>query len=144
MLKKAFQRSLFRYIFVGGLAYIVDIGVLVGLYSGLHTPRAVAASASFWAGLIFSFLLQKLVAFQDYQKEAKAVSRQAFSYGVLVAFNYGLTVLIVDLFPGRDIVYSRTLAVAITTIWNYTIYNKLVFRKPGSKKHVEPTPGESS
>jgi putative flippase GtrA len=123
------ESSFFRYVFVGGLTYVVDIAVLVGLYSGLHTSRALAASASFWVGLLFSFMLQKFVAFQDYQKEVKAISKQALSYGLLVAFNYILTIFVVSLFPGRDIVYSRTLAVAITTIWNYLIYKKLVFRR---------------
>lgn len=139
MLKQALQHSLFRYVFVGGLAYIVDIGVLVGLYSGLHTPRALAASASFWAGLLVSFLMQKFVAFQDYQKELKAISKQAFWYGALVAFNYTLTVIIVSLFPGRDIIYSRTLAVAITTLWNYLIYKHIIFRSPHKKISSQDT-----
>lgn len=127
------ESSLFRYVFIGGLVYLIDIGVLIGMYDGLHTARALAASASFWVGLLFSFMLQKLVAFQDYQKEVKAISKQAISYGVLITFNYALTVFIVSLFPGRDIIYSRTLAVAITTLWNYVIYKKLVFRKPAKE-----------
>jgi putative flippase GtrA len=128
------ESSFFRYVFMGGLTYVIDIAVLIGLYAGLHTSRALAASASFWTGLLFSFMLQKFVAFQDYRKEVKAISQQALSYGVLIAFNYVLTVFIVDQFPGRDIVYSRTLAVAITTIWNYFIYKRLVFREPRKKR----------
>lgn len=134
-LRKLLKESSFsRYVFVGGLTYVIDMAVLIGLYAGLHTSRALAASASFWTGLLFSFLLQKLVAFQDYQREVKAISHQALSYGVLVAFNYVLTVFVVSLFPGRDIVYSRTLAVAITTVWNYFIYNRLVFKKSAATK----------
>jgi putative flippase GtrA len=134
MLKKALRESsLFRYVFVGGLTYLADIAVLIGLYSGLHASRALAASASFWVGLLFSFFLQKLVAFQDYQKEMKALSKQALYYAILVIFNYSLTVFVVSLFPGRDIVYSRTLAVAITTLWNYIIYKHLVFNDRGKK-----------
>lgn len=143
-LKQAINKSsFFRYVFVGGLTYVVDITILVGMYAGLHTSRSLAASASFWAGLFFSFLLQKLVAFQDYQKEVKAISKQALAYGVLIAFNYFLTVFIVNLFPGRDIVYSRTLAVGITTIWNYVVYKKLVFREP-RRKASESKEGKTS
>ncbi len=131
--------NFYRYVFVGGITFVFDIAVLVGMYYGLGTSRALAASASFWSGLMFSFLLQKLVAFQDYQKEVKAISKQALSYGILIAFNYALTVFIVSLFPGKDIVYSRTLAVAITTIWNYFIYKKLVFREPRKTKKAEIT-----
>jgi putative flippase GtrA len=135
------ESSLFRYVFVGGFTYLIDIGVLIGLYAGVHTSRALAASASFWVGLLFSFLLQKLIAFQDYQKEMRAISKQALAYGFLVAFNYGLTVFIVDQFPGRDIVYSRTLAVAITTLWNYVLYKHVIFRK-GSKSTGPPPPDD--
>jgi putative flippase GtrA len=129
MSKGILQNSLFRYIFVGGIAYIVDIAVLIGLYEGVHTSRALAAAVSFWAGLIVSFIMQKFVAFHDYQKELKAISRQAVWYGLLIAFNYTLTIIIVSLFPGRDIIYSRTLAVALTTLWNYLIYRHIIFRK---------------
>ncbi|HEV2412539.1 MAG TPA: GtrA family protein [Candidatus Saccharimonadales bacterium] len=128
MLDKALKRPLFRYVFIGGLTYIIDIAILVGLYAGLHTTRALAASASFWVGLLISFLLQKLVAFQDYQKEIRAISKQIVWYAVLVAFNYSLTVVIVSLFPGRYIILSRTIALAITTCWNFLVYKRLVFK----------------
>lgn len=130
MKKDFFKRPLLRYLFVGGLTYIVDIAVLVGLHSGLHTQRTVAAGASFWVGLLFSFVLQKFVAFQDYKKEVKAISRQAFWYGVLVAFNYSLTLLIVSLFPDKDLILSRTVAVAVTSCWNYLFYKRIIFRGP--------------
>lgn len=126
--KSYMKRPVFRYLFVGGLTYIVDIAVLVGLHSGLHTNRAVAAGASFWVGLFFSFALQKFVAFQDYQKEIKAISRQAAWYTVLIAFNYILTLIIVSLFPDKDLILSRTVAVAITACWNFFFYKKIIFR----------------
>ena len=126
--KKALDHSLFRYAFVGVLTYAVEITVLVGLHSGLHAQRTLATGASFWVGLLFSFLLQKLVAFQDYKKEVKAISRQAVGYAALVAFNYFLTLLIVSLFPDKDLILSRTVALATTTIWNYVIYKKIIFR----------------
>lgn len=122
------QHSLVRYVFVGGLTYIFEIAVLIGLHSGLHTQRTIAAAASFWFGLLFSFCLQKLVAFQDYKKEVKAVSRQAFWYAGLVVFNYALTLLIVSWFPDRELILSRTVALLITTMWNYLIYKHIIFR----------------
>lgn len=136
MLRKALQNSIFRFLFVGGLTYIVDMAVLIGLYSGFHAPRAVAAGASFWVGLLFSFVLQKFVAFQDYQNEVKAISRQAAWYAVLVAFNYVLTLLIVSLFPARYLILSRTAAVVVTASWNYFFYKWVIFR--GKRDNTEP------
>jgi putative flippase GtrA len=136
MLHKALQNSIFRFLFVGGLTYIVDMAVLIGLYSGFHTSRTIAAGASFWVGLLFSFLLQKFVAFQDYQNEVKAISRQAAWYAVLVAFNYVLTLLIVSLFPSKYLILSRTAAVIVTACWNYVFYKKIIFR--GKPDHTEP------
>jgi putative flippase GtrA len=134
MFKKALKESsLLRYFLVGMVAYLIDIGTLIGFYRYLHSSRAEAAAVSFWAGTLAGFVMQKFVAFQDYQKELKALSKQGASYAILLAFNYILTILIVDLFPGRDIIYSRTLAVAMTTIWNYVVYKKLVFREPAAK-----------
>lgn len=126
--KKLMSLPLGRYVVTGGITYVFDIGILVSLYSGLHTSRAVAASASFWLGLIFSFLLQKLLAFQDYKKEMRAISRQIFWYAILIVINYFVTVLVVSMFPGRYIVISRTAALLVTTLWNYFIYKKVIFR----------------
>lgn len=137
MLKKALRdSSFFRYFVVGMAAYFIDIGTLVGCYSGLHTSRVAAVAISFWAGTLAGFAMQKFIAFRDYQKELKALSKQGIFYAVLLTFNYLLTIFIVNLFPGRYIVYSRTLAVAITTIWNYVIYKKLVFRSPNAKRTI--------
>lgn len=129
LLKKALTHPLFRYAFVGILTYTVEIAVLIGLHSGFRMQRTFATGASFWVGLFFSFLLQKLVAFQDYKKEVKAISKQAAGYGALVAFNYFLTLLIVSLFPDKDLILSRTVALATTTCWNYVIYKKIIFRQ---------------
>lgn len=134
LLQNLLQHAVFRYLFVGGLAYIVDIGILVGLHNGLHTHRAVAAGASFWGGLLFSFLLQKLVAFQDYKKELKAISRQIAWYVVLIGFNYALTLIIVGLFPDKELILSRTVAVATTSLWNFFFYKHIIFRKATSDK----------
>lgn len=122
------HKSIVRYVVVGGITYVFDIAILVGSYSLLGTSRQFAATASFWLGLLFSFLMQKLFAFQDFKKEVKAISRQIFWYAGLVVVNYLITVLIVSLFPGRLIILSRTIALAITTLWNYLIYKKLIFK----------------
>lgn len=128
MLRMLLQKPLVRFCFVGGLTYIVDIGILIGLHSGLHTQRTVATGISFWVGLLFSFVLQKLVAFQDYKRELRAITRQTLWYGVLVVFNYVLTLIIVSLSPDKDLILSRTIAVAVTATWNYFFYKHIVFR----------------
>jgi putative flippase GtrA len=131
MFQKLFAHPVIRFLFVGGLTYIVDIGILIGLHYGLHIQRAIATSASFWVGLLFSFGLQKLVAFQDYQKEIKAISKQAIWYGVLIAINYFFTIFIVSFFPDKDLILSRTVAVIITACWNYFFYKHIIFRSNG-------------
>lgn len=131
MFQKYFQHPVVRFLFVGGLTYVVDIGILVGLHYGLHVQRTVATAASFWVGLLFSFGLQKLVAFQDYQKEIKAISKQALWYGVLILFNYFFTLFVVSFFPDKDLILSRTIAVILTAIWNYFFYKNIIFRNNG-------------
>ena len=127
MHKNLIKSQLLRYLFIGGCAYVIDVGILAWLFYGFHIPRGVAAGISFWFGLVFSFLAQKFVAFKDYQKEAKALSRQSVGYSVLVSINYVFTIFIVSFFPAKDLIASKTLAVALTTVWNYFAYKHLIF-----------------
>ena len=60
----------FRYLLVGGLAYIFEIFSIFILKSiGLSSVEAVAIS--FWIGLVAAFILQKYIAFQNFDKDIK-------------------------------------------------------------------------
>ena len=57
-------RELVRYAVVGGLASLVDVGLLVGLTSGGGVYYLHAAAIAFGAGLLTSYLLSITWVFQ--------------------------------------------------------------------------------
>lgn len=129
LLQKATKHTLVRYVLVGGSSYMVELSSLLALYHFGHVSRTTATAIAYWIGLILAFILQKLVAFQDYRKEVRTLTRQGVIYGVLTLWNWAFTIVVVGLFSSKYIILSRTLAQAILTSWNYIIYKRIIFKK---------------
>ncbi len=116
----------FRYIFIGGVSYVVEMAVLLFLAYILHLSPGVSVALSFWVGLMVAFTLQKYIAFNNKTSSRKVIGKQATLYGGLVLLNYIFTLVFVSLFVGLlGLAISRTVALIITTFWNYFVYRKL-------------------
>jgi putative flippase GtrA len=121
-----------RYLVVGVSAYIIELAVIYVALT-LGTSAVVAVALSFWTGLLFSFTLQKLFTFGDRRIHHKILLPQIAAFCMLVLFNFcftiGMTKLFAHLLPA---VVTRTMAIGITTIWNFYIYKTQVFGKSES------------
>lgn len=117
-----------RYLFVGGLSFLLELMVLACLlYLGFENVTSVAIS--FWFGLVAAFLLQKSIAFRDRSYSKRRVFKQTVFYMVLVGVNYLFTLWFVEIFDAIfNIFVVRTIALVITTVWNYLIYKYLIFK----------------
>jgi putative flippase GtrA len=124
---KLSEQRLVRYIAAGAASYAVELSCLLVLYKLFGLSAELATALAFWVGLATSFFLQKLFAFRDYQKTAKTISKQLGTYSVLVGFNYLFTISLVALFPAHLVIISRTIALILTTAWNYILYKKFIF-----------------
>lgn len=129
LLQKATKHTFVRYVVVGGTSYVVELSSLLALYHFDHMSRGMATAVAYWIGLIIAFILQKLIAFQDYRKEVKTLTRQGVIYSILTLWNWIFTITVVSLFSSKYIILSRTLAQAMLTIWNYAIYKRIIFKK---------------
>lgn len=129
MNKKLSEKRLVRYVLAGVLSYALELSCLLALYKLAGLSAELSTAIAFWIGLTASFILQKLFAFRDYQKTVKAISHQVGAYAVLVGFNYLFTLALVAVFPSRWVVFSRTLALIITTAWNYVLYQRFIFSR---------------
>lgn len=90
--------------------------------------RLLAVAIGFWVGFFLAFIMQKLLAFRNTTAAPKQVLRQSVLYILLVLFNYGFTLGFVALLsPLMGVYIARTVALAITTCWNFIIYKKLIF-----------------
>jgi putative flippase GtrA len=124
------QRPGVRYIVVGGSTYAFELVVLVVAERWGASP-IISVAISFWLGLLVSFTLQKLVAFGDTRTHHKVLVPQISAFAALVLFNFGFTILMTQLFQHvMPTVVIRTLALGITTLWNFYLYKTRIFSVP--------------
>lgn len=118
-----------RYLIIGGAVYVLElIVIVVARRAGANSVVAVALS--FWIGLIFSFILQKLITFNDRRTHHKVLAGQIIAVSLLVLWNFGFTILITRLLTNINPTITRTIALLITTIWNYYLYKTRIFKQP--------------
>jgi putative flippase GtrA len=121
-----------RYLIVGVSVYIFELLVIVAaVHAGASNVWAVGIS--FWAGLMVSFFLQKLVTFGDKRMQHRILLSQFIAVALLVLFNFGFTLAVTSLLqPVVPAVISRTVALGITTIWNFYLYKTRIFTSDNS------------
>jgi len=127
-IKELLQRPGYRYLIVGGSVYLLEL-IVIFVAQQLGASAVVAVGLSFWIGLIISFLLQKLVTFGDKRTHHKIIIPQVAAFSLLVLFNFfftiGVTKALSDTLPAA---VTRTIALAITTIWNFYLYKTRIFK----------------
>ena len=114
-----------RYLLVGGFSYLIEmLSILLLKSAGLSSVESVAIS--FWIGLVAAFILQKYIAFQNFDKDIKKISKQLSLYLLLVLFNYIFSIFVIYLLDKSLSVYLlRTLVIILCTLWNYFFYKKI-------------------
>lgn len=126
-IKNVLQRRSARYVLVGGMVYVLELIIII-IAQNMGASAVVAVALSFTIGLIVSFFLQKLFSFGDRRMHHRIIVPQAIAVGLLVVWNFcftlGMTRLLEDLLSPT---ITRTIALAITTIWNYYLYKTRIF-----------------
>ena len=120
----------FRYVFVGGIATVVDWAILFAAteWGGIH--YIFSAVLSFFGGLAANFLLSKLLVFSA--SEAKIGPFMEFvGYALIGAVGLGLTVLIMYVFTemlGLYYMLSKVIATILVLFWNYLARKKILYQ----------------
>lgn len=120
----------FRYAFVGGIASVVDWGVLWLLeHLGMH--YLVAAVFAFFAGLATNFALSKLLVFQKEKARMGGVG-EFIGYTAIgavgLAMTLGLMALMTEIM-GLHFMLSKIISTAIVLVWNFLARKLLLYRK---------------
>ncbi|MEU9509077.1 GtrA family protein [Micromonospora sp. NPDC048170] len=120
------SHSASRFLLVGALSYLFDLGVLVVLHGLLGVPLAVATTLAFGSTLLLNFGLNRAFAFRSTGLAGPAFVR----YLALVVVNYVLTLLMVTGFAALGVSYvvAKTGATAVNAVLNYVAYRWWVFR----------------
>jgi len=141
-LKKETLLEFLRYIVVGGVAALVDMGVnYATLYFILGATKddkwqvAAAVTAGFVIGLIVNFVLSNIFVFRTAEQQKEGKTAKAFIiYAVVGVIGYFLTVgltLLGTLVIGESGIWYLLLTCAvkgIVLVWNYIGRKILVYR----------------
>lgn len=116
--------QLFRYGFVGGIAFLFDFfGLLLLVHFGVH--YLVAAAISFIAGLIVNYLLSIVWVFESSSRWAT----EALLFALIGVAGLGLNEVI--LWLGHDVMglavaWSKIISTVIVFFWNF-ILRRIMF-----------------
>lgn len=121
--------QLFRYVLVGGLAFVVDFGGLYLLteHAGLH--YLVANALAFTLGLATNYLLSVTWVFSRRSVDSRAREFAIFAAVGLVGL--GINELVMWLMTdhaGTHYLISKVVATAVGLLWNFGGRKLLLFR----------------
>jgi putative flippase GtrA len=122
-----------RYLAVGGCSFLIDLGVLTLCYTVLGTTLWFGTTAGFWVSFFFNFFIQRRFSFASSQ----AVGASFWRYGVLLAVNTVVTVVVVELFErtGMGFTTGKVVVTVAQTVWNYLAYRLWIF-PPGRTENA--------
>jgi len=116
-----------RYLTIGGSVYLLELVVII-IAQRLGASAVLAVGLSFWIGLVVSFSLQKLITFNDRRLHHRVLIPQVVAFSLLVLFNFAFTLAVTKLLGSNvPAVVSRTIALGLTTIWNFYLYKTRIF-----------------
>jgi putative flippase GtrA len=128
--------SVLLYGFVGGSAFVIDLGTLIFLRDVTSAPLPLATAVSLVAGLAASYTLQRFLTF----RRNTVTWHSLWKYGVLVTFNWVATTAIIHGIEtaGVSYVVGKFGSTAVITCWNYFIYRFWIFRSAPEVSSLEP------
>lgn len=119
----------FRYIFVGGFAFVVDAAVLWLCERFMN--YMLAAAVAFVAGLAANYILSVCFVFSESDKVENRL-REFTAYAVIGVIGLGLTELIMYLLTdicGLYFMFSKIFAAAAVLVWNFAARKKFLYTK---------------
>lgn len=115
-----------RYLVIGGLSVVIDVGLLFILHSLLGMQLGAATAIAFLTSLFVNFVCNRAMMVRD---ETHRMLRHAFRYSLLVVVNFVITVAGVTGAEhiGVSYVVGKLTVVAASTCWNFVLYRRWVF-----------------
>lgn len=110
----------FRYIFVGGIAAIVNIGMLYVFTEVLHIYYLFSNILSFTLGLIVNYFLSKKLVFQE-EKDINKINEFAI-YTIIGIMGLGIDTMLIWLLTKKTLFHymiSKLTSTMIVFIWNF-------------------------
>lgn len=127
-----------RFAIVGGVNTALDFSILFTLTMFISIPKELANFISTSVSFLFSFFANKKYSFKSTSKNLK---KQFLLFTIVTLFGLWViqTIIINTITPvftnlgvnkPAALLISKLIATAASLIWNYTLYSRVVFKKP--------------
>ena len=127
-----------RFAIVGSINTVIDFSILFTLTMFLNIPKELANFISTFISFLFSFFANKKYTFKSTSKNLK---KQFLLFTIVTLFGLWViqTIIIAAITPvftnlginkPTALLISKLIATAASLVWNYTLYSRVVFKKP--------------
>lgn len=121
------QKQKLRFILVGGLNTAIDFTLLF-ILTHLGLPRVASNMMSTGVAFCFSFFANRNYTFAAKNSNIK---KQIFPFIAITLFGlWIIQPIIIVLVP--NLLLGKMIATAVTLVWNYTLYDRIVFKERSS------------
>jgi putative flippase GtrA len=121
--------QLFRYTFVGGIAFLFDFGSLYLLTEKFHVYYLISAAGAFLAGLLVNYYLSIVWVFENRSNKSKQMEFLIFALIGIIAL--GFNEFFIWFFTEKIRIYylySKIISTIIVYLWNFFIRKLVLFR----------------
>lgn len=117
-----------RYVFSGGTAAAVNLGLIYLIVGVLHEWYLVGTIAAFAGAFCVSFVMQKFLTFND--RSLERVRAQAAGYLLIAVVNLGINTLVMYIavdWCGLHYLLAQFLVTASIALYSFVLYKQLIF-----------------
>jgi len=121
----------FRYVLVGGLATVVDWGVMFLLTESLSVHYLISAVFAFSSGLLTNYLLSRLLVFKASERRY-SVRLEFLGYAFIGLAGLAFTELILYAMTtalGIHYMIAKVAATVIVLFWNYFARKTMLYKQ---------------
>lgn len=128
-------RKFGRFLFAGGLGFLVDLAAFEGLAILGHQPWWLARPLALFLALITTFVINRRLAFRTQEKGPLLLLffRYLAASATGLAVNLSLFTLIGWMVPGPSGLFAFAVGVGGGLLVNFQLYDRFVFIKPASQ-----------
>lgn len=121
--------QLFRYTFVGGIAFAFDFGALIIFTEYLHVYYLISAAVAFLLGLTINYLLSVNWVFEKRSIKSKHIEFVVFALiGIIgLALNEFFIWFFTEI-ASTHYLYSKLISTVLVYMWNFFIRKFTLFR----------------
>ncbi|QPK93868.1 GtrA family protein [Actinomyces sp. zg-332] len=126
-LQKAQLVTLFKYLFFGGSAFVIDFSTLYFFKSILGLSAWSSAIIAFAVSTVYAYFTQMRFTFSHRMQSVAPIIK----YAILLLVNMGFTAIVVQFFEvyWQAYMLGKVFATACVTLWNFPIMKHLIFPK---------------